>query len=205
MNKVIERVLIIGSALIVTVFIFFGLYTLNSSSNETLVIVQEAEMEEEEMEEAEEMSSGEGRIQEEVLETIVTFTINTQDFSYPEKSAEMMTRLLALHEQYDIPLSISFTHPMIDYYSQEQSELWHQLSESPLISFGYHIRPPLPYHSNTPHRPEIKLLPEEQLQNLIRQYETHGLDLETGRSTEEAGGFGELVALLGDRFYTVGV
>jgi len=197
MKKSFETILIIVSALIATAIIGGGIYVLNMlDRNMTTAdhVVEDISGE------------SDGDVSEETSDkTIVTFTINTQDFSYPENSAEMMQRLLTLHEQYDIPLSISFNHPMIDYYSQEQPELWNRLSESPLISFGYHTRPPLPYHSSTPHSPGTKDLTDEELQDYILWFETHGLDLETGISTQEAGGFGLLTELLGDRPYTVGV
>jgi len=199
MNKVTETVLILGSALIAVALIVFGVYILNAHDENVEVIVEEVPAGEQGA------RDDEGLSEKQVPETIVTFTINTQDFSYPEKSAETLSQLLELHETYNIPLSISFTHAMIDYYSQEQPELWERLANSPLMSFGYHIRPPLPYHSSTPHSPGTESLTDEELQDYILSFETHGLDLETGISTQEPGGFGLLVDLLGDRPYTVGV
>lgn len=137
--------------------------------------------------------------------TYVTFTLNVQDFSYPEKSAETLERLLDLHEAYDLPLTIYFTTSMVDYYAQEQPDLFDRILTNPLVSLGYHIRPPFPFHPSTPHAPDLSTYSQTQLQELITSYETHGLNLETGMVTDETGGFSKLVSLGGDRPYAVGV
>lgn len=135
----------------------------------------------------------------------VTFTLNTQDFSYPELSAQTVERLLDLHETYQLPVTIFFTTTMVDYYSASQPDLFERVLTSPLVSIGYHIRPPVPYHPNTPHAPDLSELSIQELQDLVRTYETHGLDLVTGKPTTTPGGFAYLVELAGDRPYIVGV
>jgi hypothetical protein len=39
----------------------------------------------------------------------LTFTLNVQDFAYPERSAATVDRVITLHEQYKVPVDIYLT------------------------------------------------------------------------------------------------
>ena len=76
------------------------------------------------------------------------FALNTQDFAYPLQSAELLWRVIDLHESLDVPIDISLTTTMVDLYESQYRELLRRLFTSHVVCLGYHGRPPLPYHSD---------------------------------------------------------
>lgn len=134
----------------------------------------------------------------------VTFTLNTQDFSYPEKSADVLKRVLDLHEQLAVPLDVYLTTTMVDWYSTERPEVFAQLKNSSVATVSYHIRPPLPYHNLAYDVAGVTKQTGQEQYDTILEYETHGLDLTTGEPTEARGGFAKLTDLLGTPALAVG-
>lgn len=128
---------------------------------------------------------------------IATFTLNIQDFSYPELSAALLTRLVAAHEERHIPVEVFLTTTMIDIFSEDYPDLWQQLTTSPVVDLSYHFRPPVPYHNVSSETIDWSSLSAEEAYELVYAYETHGLDLETGEPTDELGSFAKLASLLG--------
>lgn len=125
----------------------------------------------------------------------ITFSINTQDFSYPEKSIATLNNIITLHEEYQIPVDIYLT-TMVDVYAAEAPDLLERLRTSPMVAVSYHVRPPKPYYQNYDWRNLSQMTPEEQY-DLIMEYETHGLNLASGEPTSNPGGYQGLADFLG--------
>lgn len=135
---------------------------------------------------------------------IATFTLNIQDFSYPEKSAAVLEELITAHEEREIPVEVFLTTTMVDVFSSEYPELWNHLTTSPMVDISYHIRPPVPYHNVAAETVDWASMSDSEIYDLISTYETHGLDLTQGTPTEDPGSFAKLTTLLGHPARCVG-
>lgn len=136
---------------------------------------------------------------------IATFTLNIQDFSYPEKSAAVLEKLITAHEEREIPVEVFLTTTMVDIFSDQYPELWNHLTTSPVVDISYHIRPPAPYYNAGAETVDWNSMSKDEIYNLISTYETHGLDLTQGIPTQEPGSFAKLTTLLGKPARCVGV
>lgn len=125
-----------------------------------------------------------------------TFSLNTQDYAYPDLSIAMLRKVVDAHERYQIPVDVYLTTTMIDLYEQMAPDLLVRLATSPWVALTYHTRPPKPYHYGYDWLGIGPMSYAEQY-STIMNYETHGLDLVTGQATAAAGGFGKLKAILG--------
>lgn len=132
------------------------------------------------------------------------FAINTQDFAYPQQSAELVWRVIDLHESLNVPIDISLTTTMVDVYEAHYMDLLRRLFTSHVVCLGYHGRPPLPYHSTYDWLGMARMSSAEQ-RSTIYHYETHGLDLVTGQPTLASGGYAKLVGLAGYAPPSVGI
>jgi len=132
------------------------------------------------------------------------FALNTQDFAYPQQSADLVWRVIDLHESLDVPIDVSLTTTMVDLYESQYTDLMRRLSTSRVVCLGYHGRPPLPYHSD-PDWLGMSRMSSDQQRSTIYNYETHGLDLTTGQPTLAAGGYAKLVSLAGYAPPSVGI
>ncbi|MBX7244762.1 MAG: hypothetical protein K1X53_04645, partial [Candidatus Sumerlaeaceae bacterium] len=126
----------------------------------------------------------------------VTFSINVQGFSYPEKSAATLDRILTVHEGCNVPVDVFLDSTMTDIYQTSYPALLNRLKTSPVCAVSYHIRPPKPYYQNYDWTGMTSMTATQQ-QALVTNYETHGLDLVTGLPTSQAGGYQKLTSLLG--------
>jgi len=126
----------------------------------------------------------------------ITFTMNTQDFSYPEKSIALLNRVIDLHEKYQVPLDVFLTTTMTDIYETQAPDLLKRLKTSPMVSISYHTRPPKPYHNDFDWLGLDKMTAKQQY-DTIMNYETHGLDAKTGQPTTANGGFKKLTEVMG--------
>ncbi len=127
----------------------------------------------------------------------VLFSINVQDFSYPERSAMTVLRILAIHEQYGIPVDFYLTGPIAAAYERIAPDLLERLRESRVASVNYHVRPPCPYYTQYDWL-GLSRMDQTTRRATIRNYETHGLNLRTGQPTLEEGGYARLGGLLGE-------
>lgn len=128
----------------------------------------------------------------------MTFNINTQDFAYPELSADILNRIIDLHETYTIPVDIYLTTTMVDLYEEIEPELLERMKTSSVVAVNYHTRPPLPYHYSGDYDwISLAEMTEEEQYTTIMDYETHGLDLVTGNPTDKDGGYAHLAETLG--------
>lgn len=126
----------------------------------------------------------------------VTFSINVQDFSYPDKSAATVERILNLHEGCNVPVDIFLDTTMTDVYQTSYPALLTRLKTSPVCSVNYHLRPPKPYYENYDWA-GMAAMSALQQQALVTNYETHGLNLVTGQPTGAAGGYAKATSLMG--------
>lgn len=124
------------------------------------------------------------------------FSINTQDFSYPELSIATVRRILDIHERHNIPVDFYLTTTMTDLFEQQAPDLLQRLRTSPVAAVSYHVRPPKPYYTNFDWAGIGAKSAQEQY-NLITNYETHGLDLRTGQPTAQNGGYKKLSEVMG--------
>jgi hypothetical protein len=132
------------------------------------------------------------------------FALNTQDFAYPQQSADLVWRVIDLHESLDVPIDISLTTTMVDVYEAQYRDLLRRLFTSHVVCLGYHGRPPLPYHTDFDWLGMSRMSSDQQ-RSTIYSYETHGLDLVTGQPTLASGGYAKLVSLAGYAPPSVGI
>ncbi len=133
----------------------------------------------------------------------VTFSINTQDFAYPELSAATLGRILELHERLQVPVDVFLTTWIVDLYERDFPQLLGRLTNSPMVALSYHTRPPLPYRTGFDWQ-SLSSRTAAEVTALVQNYETHGLDLTTGQPTAAPGGYTKLAALAGYAPFIVG-
>jgi hypothetical protein len=133
-----------------------------------------------------------------------TVSLNTQDFAYPDLSAALVSRVLDLHDTLDVPLDVYLTTTMVDVFESGWPDVLERLRLSRVATACYHDRPPMPYHTGYDWLGVSRMSSAEQY-DLIEQYETHGLDLATGRPTEAEGGYAKLTRLMGAPPRAVGI
>lgn len=126
----------------------------------------------------------------------ITFSINTQDFAYPEQSIAILNKIIALHEQHQIPVDIFLTDTMVSLYEKQSPDLLTRLKTSPMVAVSYHVRPPKPYFHDYDWL-GIERMSASQQHSMIKNYETHRVDLTTGQATKDAGGYEYLAQVLG--------
>lgn len=124
----------------------------------------------------------------------VTFSINVQDFSYPELSAATVTRIVDLHERYRVPVDIYLSDTMLDLYQSGYASLMARLVASPYVRLNYHIRPPKPYYLNYDWA-GLGAMSAEARQSTIVRYESSVVDGTTGQPTARPGGYQQLMTL----------
>lgn len=122
------------------------------------------------------------------------FSLNWQDFSYPEKSIEELRTLLDHHESTGVPVDVFFTTWQTDIIEQQAPDLLGRLRSSAVVNMGYHVRPPKPYANN------YSLWWTLQNRTLtatdIANYETLSLNMTTGESIPgTSGGYAKISAL----------
>jgi hypothetical protein len=122
----------------------------------------------------------------------LTFSINVQDFAYPELSAQTVGRIVDLHEQYRLPVDIYLSDTMLEIYRSDHPALMDRLATSPWVKLAYHIRPPKPYYVNYDWAGLAGLALADQTAR-IRQYESSVVDLASGAPTAKAGGYQQLM------------
>lgn len=133
----------------------------------------------------------------------LTFSLNVQDFSYPDLSADVIDRAVTLHESAGVPVDVFLTTTMTDLYQSNYPALFNRLLTSPVVALSYHLRPPKPYYDDYDWL-SLTNLSSNQVYSIVTNYETHGLDLVTGQPTASSGGYGKLRTLAGYAPFIVG-
>jgi hypothetical protein len=124
------------------------------------------------------------------------FSINAQDFSYPEQSAAVLDRIITLHETYNVPVDIYLTDVMAKIYAEQFPRLMERLKTSPVAAISYHYRAPRPYANNYDWFGLGNMSTDEMSQTVLR-YETHAVDPVTGQTTDAQGGYQYVASLIG--------
>ncbi len=124
----------------------------------------------------------------------MVFSINVQDFSYPDKSAATIQRIVELHERYRVPVDLYLTDTILNLYQTQFPDLVSQITSSPYVSLNYHIRPPKPYYTGFDWAGLSGKSASEQQASVVN-YETHLTDLTTGQPSSQSGGYAALKAL----------
>lgn len=129
-------------------------------------------------------------------EAYALFSINVQDFSYPDKSAALLDKIITLHEQYNLPVDIYITDTMAAIYAEEYPALWEHLRTSPMVAVSYHYRAPRPYANRYDWLGLEDMGAKEKYETILR-YETHAVDPVSGETTNSPGGYQNVATLLG--------
>ncbi len=135
-------------------------------------------------------------------QTYVAFVLNTHDWVFPEDSAASLNKVIDIHEQYQVPVDIYLTDPMVQLYVNSYPDLIERLKTSPYVAVSYHTRPPSPYASSFDFL-HLDQMSEEDRYDTIYEYETHAMDLSTGETTSAPGGYAYLKELMGYAPYVV--
>lgn len=125
----------------------------------------------------------------------ISFSLNWQDFAYPEYSIAELRTLLNYHESHRVPVDVFFTTWQTDLIESMAPELLGRLQSSAWVSMAYHVRPPKPYASDFDWF--TSAYGRSMTASDIQNYEQHGLDLTTGEPTGVSGGFAKLTSLMG--------
>lgn len=125
-----------------------------------------------------------------------TFTLNTQDFSYPDESAALVTKVLDLHEATSVPIDISFTTSHAVLFAKQYPALWERLKGSSMVALSTHMRAPKPYAEHFDWV-GMRSMSQTAQQAIVRSYETLGFDSATGQLTSDPGGYSRVKALAG--------
>lgn len=124
----------------------------------------------------------------------LTFSINVQDFSYPAHSAATVTRIVDLHERYQLPVDIYLSDTLLDIYQTSYPTLMQKLTTSPYVGLNYHIRPPKPYYNGFDWAGLTRQSLSEQTSR-ITEYESQVTELSTGLPSGRPGGYAQLLTL----------
>ncbi|MFA4815385.1 MAG: hypothetical protein WC924_03275 [Candidatus Gracilibacteria bacterium] len=129
---------------------------------------------------------------EPIVEGVYTiFSLNVHDFVFAEESIEAVSHVIDIHEAYNVPVDIYVDDQVFQIYVEQAPELIERLKTSPVVTVGYHLRPPTPYYSDYKDFDYLGLneLSDEELYTTLLNYEEHKLDLETGKTLDAPGGY----------------
>ncbi|MEK9157328.1 MAG: hypothetical protein AAB448_04350 [Patescibacteria group bacterium] len=124
------------------------------------------------------------------------FSLNVHDWGNIDESIAATERVLDIHEQYGIPVDIYFTDPLFRLYVEKAPDLIERIKTSPIATAAYHIRPPTPYYSGFDFL-DLSAMSQDELRTTVENYETHALSLETGKPTDEPGGYQYFINTIG--------
>lgn len=138
---------------------------------------------------------------------VTMFALNTQEFTHRVEGRETLRRVIALHEETGVPLDVYLTDTVVASLEDDDPALLTTVLTSPVVTLGYHTRPPRPYRTGYDWTGELAGWAEtdpERLRALVRDYETHLIDLRLGTPTTRAGGYAHLAELAGEPPLVVG-
>lgn len=124
------------------------------------------------------------------------FSLNWQDFFYPDDSASELRQLLDVHEALRVPVEVFLTTWQEDILETNAPDVLGRLQSSAWVNMGYHVRAPKPYAN--------EFAWTNSTADTIADYESHGLDLTNGIPTSSVGGFEKITALAGHAPIIVG-
>ena len=120
----------------------------------------------------------------------MSFSMNWQDFAYPDKSIAELRTILDHHESLRVPIDVFLTTWQTDILETQAPDLLGRLFSSRWVNMGYHVRPPKPYANN--------FVWKASTSADIAAYESYRLNMTTGDyDTSASGGYAKLTALYG--------
>ena len=117
----------------------------------------------------------------------VSFILNVHDWVDPEKSADAVTKIIDIHEKYNVPVSIYLDDQVFQIYMKDYPELVERLKTSPVVTVSYHVRPPLPVYTQFGIY-NYSQLSSEELYPILIKYEEHKINLSDGKPIESSPG-----------------
>lgn len=127
-------------------------------------------------------------ITQEPEKNYVQFTQNIHDWIFEEESIETLNKVIDIHEEYNVPVDVYLNHQSFQNYMENAPELIERLKTSNVVAVSYHIRPPYPVYEGFDFI-GLEDMDEDTLYNTLLDYEEHELDLETGLTTDNPGGY----------------
>lgn len=198
MNTKTIAAVIIGTALIGSGIGYGTFYlTQGTGDEEEIEIVEEIEGTEQIEEIVEEAFEEKNASELDVEDGIYTlFSMNTHDWVFSDYSAATINRVIDIHETYDVPVGIYLTDPVFQIYLEEYPELIERLTTSEVVDVSHHFRPSMPLYEGFDIL-GITKMEEDEMYDAILPYEEYALDLETGLTTEEPGGYEYMKEIFG--------
>jgi hypothetical protein len=138
-------------------------------------------------------------------EIVAMFHLNVQDYGYLDESAATLTKALDLFASLGLPADVYLTTWITDEYEKRYPALLQRLLTTSQISLSYHIRPPKPYRANFNDWYGLSSLSSAEQIAAIKNYESYGLNLTTGKWTTAEGGFAKLKRLYGRAPFVGGI
>ncbi|MEW6405374.1 MAG: hypothetical protein AB1649_26585, partial [Chloroflexota bacterium] len=125
----------------------------------------------------------------------ISFIINTHDWVHSDESADTLIRLIDLFERYGVRGDFYLTAPVVKAYMEARPDVIERLKNSEM-TISYHVRAPHPLYSGFDSR--LKGLSDEELYQMLLDYETYALDLATGDlDRSQPGGYAYVAEVFG--------
>lgn len=121
----------------------------------------------------------------------VTFAINVHDWVHLDESADTLLRATSIFENHGVRGDFYLTGEMVNRYRRSRPDVIERLRASQM-TISYHVRPPHPLYDGFGGR--LKDLGDAGLHRALLDYETYGLDMETGDLIRSESGGWALVA-----------
>ena len=138
------------------------------------------------------LPSGEGQG---VGSAYISFIINVHDWTHPSESADILLRPVDLFEKYNVRGDFYFTAEITRKYMEEHPDVIERLKNSNM-TISYHVRPPHPLYTGFDEK--LKGLSDEALYQILLDYETYALNLETGElDRSQPGGYTYVASVFG--------
>ncbi len=125
----------------------------------------------------------------------ITFVINVHDWVHVDESAHTLMALVDLFEKYGVRGDFYFTADVTRALFEHHPEVIQRFRESQM-TISYHLRPPHPLYLGFDER--LKGLSEDELYQVLLDYETYALNLETGElDRSRTGGYTYVAQVFG--------
>jgi len=115
--------------------------------------------------------------QEQEVGGTITFVINVHDWVHINESGDILLKLVALFERYNVRGDFYFTADVTRKLVEERPEVIERFRNSNM-TISYHVRPPHPLYTGFDDR--LKNLSDAELYQVLLDYETYALDLSSG-------------------------
>jgi len=128
---------------------------------------------------------------------MISFIINVHDWVNNDESAATLLRLVDLFEKYQVRGDFYFTAPEVEALVRSHPQVIERLKNSKM-TISYHVRPPHPLYEGFDSR--LKSLKDEELYQMLVNYETYQLDLTTGDLVRsQPGGYQYVAQVFGSK------